>query len=132
MPRGTKPLARTAGLTRGAPLERGSTLQRHTPIRPVSRKRAAEIRVRRKMLAAMFPERPLCALPWCTRWADDVHEPLTRARGGSITDPDNAVPLCRPHHDEITFTPESALGWAYGLELLRHSWDSLARGGGVA
>jgi hypothetical protein len=55
--------------------------------------------------------------------ADDVHEPLTRARGGSITDPGNAVPLCRQCHDEITFQPESELGWAYDLGLLRHSWE---------
>jgi hypothetical protein len=76
------------------------------------------------MVSQMFPDgSPLCAVPWCRDWADDLHEPLPRARGGSITDPGNAVPLCRGHHDMITFRPESELGWAYDLGLLRHSWD---------
>ena len=35
----------------------------------------------------------------CTGRAVDVHEPLTRARGGSITDPDNALAVCRYCHD---------------------------------
>lgn len=56
--------------------------------------------------------------------ADDIHEPLTRARGGSIVDPDNQAPLCRPCHDEVTFRPESELGWAYAIGLLVHSWDA--------
>ena len=29
----------------------------------------------------------------------DVHEVLTRARGGDPLDPDNCVSLCRAHHD---------------------------------
>ena len=99
------------------------------------------------MVAGLFPERPLCVvydasqrtpgpipdevISRCGRWADDVHEPLTRARGGSITDPDNAFPLCRPHHDEVTFRPESELQWAYDLGILIHSWDA-PKGGEVA
>jgi 5-methylcytosine-specific restriction endonuclease McrA len=89
-----------------------------------SARRKTENRQRRKMVAGLFGgERPPCRRPGCTRLADDVHEPLTRARGGSITDPANAVPLCRPCHDEVTFRPESELGWAYDAGLLRHSWD---------
>ncbi len=34
------------------------------------------------------------------------------------------VPLCRPCHDEVTFRPESELGWAYDAGLLRHSWEA--------
>jgi hypothetical protein len=132
MPPRRQPLARTAGLARSAPLDRSSVLERRAPLRPVSAKRAAQNRVRRTMIAALYPDRPLCFVPWCPRWADDVHAPLTRARGGSITDPDNQKPLCREHHDEITFTPESALGWAYELGLLIHSWDAPAADGGEA
>lgn len=125
---------------RGKRLERGAGLGRRTEIRKVSAKRQAENRERRAMVAAMFPERPLCVvymlsqdnpgvipdgvLSQCGRWADDVHEPLTRARGGSIVDPENAVPPCRPCHDVLTFRPESELRWAYELGLLRHSWDA--------
>jgi hypothetical protein len=66
----------------------------------------------------------------CRGWADDIHEPLTRGRGGSITDEANQVPGCRPCHDVLTFAPESELGWAYDRGLLRHSepitkpWES--------
>lgn len=136
-----KPMKRTAGLAQGA------HLPRRTRLAPVSAKRQAENRERRAMVAALWPERPLCVvyalsqdhpglvpdqvLGRCERWADDVHEPLTRARGGSITDPGNAVPPCRPCHDEVTFRPESELGWAYELGLLAHSWDAL-QGGEVA
>jgi hypothetical protein len=102
----------------------------------VSEKRAAENRERRAMIARVYPERPPCTvsqarigagmapLPVCTGQADDVHEPLSRARGGSISDEGNATAPCRPCHDVLTFTPESELGWAYDLDLLRHSWEA--------
>jgi len=38
----------------------------------------------------------------------DVHELLTRARGGSITDPDNCVALCRGHHNWVHDHPADA------------------------
>lgn len=101
-----------------------SPLARRTPLRAVSARRVKENRQRRKMTDALFPDRPKCSVPRCPSLADDLHEPLTRARGGSITDPGNACPLCRPHHDQITFAPESELGWAYDLGLLRHSWQT--------
>jgi hypothetical protein len=122
-----KPLGRSAELARTGtvPMQGYTTLRRHQQIRPVSDKRRAENRERRAMVVRLFPERPVCAVPGCGQWADDLHEPLTRARGGSITDPGNAVPLCRKHHDQVTFRPEkSELGWAYELGLLVHSWDA--------
>jgi hypothetical protein len=134
------PLKRTAGLPQGGPLERRARLA------PVSDKRRRENRERRAMAAALWPERPLCVvyvlsqgnpgvipdevIARCGRWADDVHEPFTRARGGGIADPENAVAPCRPCHEEVTFRPESELDWAYDLGLLKHSWD--AAGGGAA
>jgi hypothetical protein len=123
------PLARTAELGRGSALEGSAPIDRRTQIKRVSTKRRAENRQRRKMADTLFPERPVCRWPDCGEWADDLHEPLTRARGGSIIDPENAVPLCRPHHDALTFTPESELGWAHEAGLLRHSWDGI---GGAA
>jgi len=59
-------------------------------------------------------------MPGCPLPADDVHEPLTRARGGSIVDPENMRPLCRAHHHWVTVSEPQA---AYDLGLLRHSWD---------
>ena len=114
------PLKRTGGLTATTGLQARTPLERVTRLRPVSDKRTRENRERRAMLAAKYPARPLCEVPWCTRWADDAHEPLTRARGGSIVDPENVAAICRPHHDEITFEEP---GWAYELGLLVHSWN---------
>ena len=115
---------RSVMLARGKGLERGAGPERRTPLRAVSLKRQAENRLRRKVVVELFPERPMCAKPGCVRFADDVHEPLTRARGGSITDPENMAPLCRECHDKVTFKPESELSWTYDLRLLIHSWDS--------
>ena len=125
MPPRVVPMPR-AHLATVTPLHGRQPLARVTPLRPRSAKQEARYRERRAMLTVLFPDRPQCAVPHCGRWADDAHEPLTRARGGAITDPANIQPLCRPHHDEITFTEPA---WAYELGLLRHSWDD---GGDVA
>ena len=97
-----------------------------TQINPVSKRRARENRQRTAMADRHWPDRRegtvMCTRPGCDRLADDLHEPLSRARGGSIVDPENSAPLCRPCHDEVTFKPESELGWAYGAGLLKHSW----------
>ena len=96
-------------------------------MRKVSPKRARQNRERAAMIDRLYPGRIApCAIRVpvpgiCTGWADDIHEPLTRGRGGSITDEDNQVPGCRPCHTYITDTPESQLGWAYERGLLKHS-----------
>ena len=90
-------------------------------IRPVSKKRAAENRRRKQVTDAMKREGPvLCQFPcrdWgvegpidsvCNRRADDCHEIVSRARGGSITDPANLLPLCREHHRWVTEHPIEA------------------------
>ena len=91
------------------------------PLPLVSRKRAREIRERRAMLQAKYPGITLCEVPYCNRVADDAHEPLTRARCGSITDPENVKAVCRPHHRELT---DEEAEWGYDLGFLVHSWDS--------
>lgn len=120
-----KPLTRRTPLVAHKPLERRTPIEattglaQVTPLAPVSRRRRAENRERSKVVHATFEDAPGCAAPGCGRLADDVHEPLTRARGGSITDPANMVPLCRGCHDVVTLGP----AWAYDLGLLVHSWD---------
>jgi len=49
----------------------------------------------------------------CGQRSQVVHERLTRARGGSITDPSNCVVLCNPCHDWIHAHPRQATqeGW---------------------
>lgn len=98
---------------------RRNDLGASTRLAQVSPKRRKEQAERSKVLRVMFPEPVVCAVPDCTSVATDPHEPLTRGRGGSITDPNNIVGLCRHHHDAIHSEPP----WAYELGLLRHSWD---------
>lgn len=123
MPARTKPLARRAPLeTRTplatvTPLRSASTLTRSGPLKPVSKKRAAENRERRAMVTRLYPERPRCACG-CGRLADDLHEILSRARGGSIVDPGNCVPLARYCHDKATNEDPRF----YDLGLVVHSW----------
>lgn len=109
----------TRGLWHLADPEPLAELARATELKPVSDKRKAENRLRRKIAHATFGRNPQCVAPGCTEEAWDCHEPLTRARGGSITDAANMAPLCRDHHDEITFEEPD---WAYECGLLKHSW----------
>ena len=55
----------------------------------------------------------------CHGFAIELHEPLTRARGGSILDPANTVAICRSCHQYIHDHPVAALE----LGLLRSSWE---------
>lgn len=123
---------RNSALSRNQPLraDPAKPLRRRGRIRPVSLKRQRENRVRAAMADRLWPGRRegtvMCAVweaiqpDWCDRWASDLHEPLSRARGGSITDPGNCAPLCRSCHARIT---DEEPAWAYDLGLLVHSWE---------
>ena len=125
----SKELGRSAGLQGarlalvdrdGAPVVplRQEQQRRGSPLPAVSGKRKAENRERRAMAESRFPDmNPRCAVPWCTRPADALHEILSRARGGSITDPGNTVPACNICNEELTREPE----WGYRLGLIKHS-----------
>lgn len=93
---------------------------KRSPLRPRSKKTAARYVQRRRLVAELLERFPTCQVPWCNWPSTDIHEPLTRARGGSILDPDNAKAVCRMHHDLIHLEP----GWAYELGFLVHSWDA--------
>ena len=78
-------------------------MKRGGRLRPVSPKRARQLRERARVLAPLRE-----AQPWCSRCGQtgvglDAHELVARSRGGSITDPSNIVLLCRPCHDDVTF-----------------------------
>lgn len=76
---------------------------------------------RRKLVARLLEERPVCER---CRFAQsvDVHEVKSRARGGSILDEANCRALCRVCHDFLTTHPRQAEaeGWSV------HSWDETA------
>jgi hypothetical protein len=81
-----------------------------------------QYRDRRRLIAELTADGPqICPVPNCTALADSPHEPHTRGRGGSITDPANVVMLCWFHNWQIS-AEEPA--WAYELGLLKHSWQT--------
>jgi len=83
-------------------------------IRRVSKKRAAENRLRKKILVHVRETQTWCSKCGAATRELDAHELLSRARGGSIVDLDNIVLLCRPCHDYVTNHPRKAAeeGWA--------------------
>ena len=79
-----------------------------------SRKRQREYATERiPLVIRLLEQNPICQRCWRQR-SVDVHELLSRARGGSITDESNLVCLCRPCHDLITRNPQQAKeqGWS--------------------
>jgi hypothetical protein len=101
-------------LRRLTPLQPGTPLVRRAALRPRSKKRTDLYRTVRVPLV----KRLLLAIPVCERCqsapSEDIHERLSRARGGSITDLANLVAVCRPCHSWITTHPKDAEaeGWA--------------------
>lgn len=83
-----------------------------------SRKTEVTYRQRRKLVASLLTERPYCQRCYAAR-STEVHELLSRARGGSILDPANCVALCHACHAWITTNPAEATadGW------LKNSWE---------
>ena len=79
----------------------------------------AKYRQRRSLVAQMLDEKPVCERCDAAR-STDIHEVLSRARGGSILDPSNLVALCRQCHSFITQNPlvAHAEGWS------KHSWEN--------
>lgn len=73
---------------------------------------------RRNLVRKLLAERPVCQRCLADR-SQDIHELKSRARGGSITDLDNLVALCRSCHSWVTQNPAQAKeqGW------LKSSWD---------
>lgn len=87
-------------------------MKRSGPLPPVSEKRKRTNRERTKMRKEHFgEERPRCAVRWdgdCTGWADALHELKKRSQGGSLTDPNNAVPCCNRCNSKIEDHPDEA------------------------
>lgn len=114
--------------------ERAMARQRETRpkakrINPRSAKREAAMVERRALVAQMLAEAPQCQGRVLCRGARavDVHERLTRARGGDILDPVQAhmMTLCRPCHNWVTTHPAEA----EAARLMFPSWHQCAPGG---
>jgi len=106
-------------------------LTRRTRLAAMSKKRRRVQSERRSMVARELARRPACEAgpiirSWrrvrfdpaqadrldagwgCLGYATELHEPLTRARGGSILDPTNTVAICRHCHEWIHSSPTAA------------------------
>jgi hypothetical protein len=76
-------------------------------INPVSKKRQSLNVLRRSFVKKILNERMMCEarIQGCSYRPTDVHEILTRGRGGSIVSEENVLALCRNCHHFITVEP---------------------------
>lgn len=105
-------------LNRKTPLKQGKPLERKTRLAPVSKRRRQVQRQRVEMVKTELAKRELCEAGTmiyhgghhnrCEGLSVELHEPLTRARGGSILEPANTVAVCRCCHDWIHNHPTAA------------------------
>jgi hypothetical protein len=116
-------------LQRKTPLNRGDSQLKRTPLKQVSKKRAKLNRERASFVKSYLSRQSTCEAGRvieiddkrhrCSITAVDVHEMLTRARGGSIVDESNVLALCRSCHDWIHANPKRATE----LSFLRSQYD---------
>ena len=121
-------MKRSGPLKRTTPLKRGPGPQRKTRLSPMSDKRRKVSVARREFVAEVLSHRTRCEAGSvirsvdtdhrCFGYSTDVHEVLTRARGGDILDPDNVRAICRRCHDWIHDHPADSLD--LGLLAVRH------------
>jgi hypothetical protein len=80
---------------------------KRSKINPVSKKRIILNRKRSQFVNELLKFRLMCEarIRGCTMTPTEVHEILTRGRGGSIIDPENCLALCRSCHFFITNEP---------------------------
>lgn len=111
-------------------MKRSPMKKSSTPIAKRSKKTETKYIERRKIVAEMLAEFPLCyACPifakhdglvsFVHKQSVDVHELVRRSQGGSILDRDNLVAVCRPCHSRIGEEP----ALAFSLGLAKHAWD---------
>lgn len=91
---------------------------RRSPLAPVSKKRQQLNVKRRAFVRRMLDERQRCEAGArivmldtrhrCAFVPVDVHEIVTRARGGDILDESNVLAICRLCHDWIHDHPQAA------------------------
>ena len=113
------PLNRKTPLKAKTGLKRSGPIQRRTRINQVSKKRSALNRKRRTFVEEQLGLRPLCEAgpiimraghqPKCQRVSMEIHEPVLRSSGGSITSVENSISICRLCHRWVHDNVRSAL-----------------------
>jgi hypothetical protein len=144
------PLQPKVWLRSGGPLTSTVRLSRRTKMRAMSPKRAKIAGERRRFVAQVLEARPTCELSplineahdrgkvnasvgsplslvqvRCQRRSHDVHEILTRGRGGKIVPSQGlaergVLALCRSCHDYVTEHPPEA----EAIGAVAHSWSA--------
>jgi len=107
-------------------------LKRTGRIAPVSKRRQHDNCLRSKTVERLVEERgELCQarLPRCDWLAVDAHEVLARSAGGSITDGENILLVCRSCHDRIGSHPQEAT--KLGLRKSRYGTHTTGDDNGV-
>ena len=111
-------------------LKRSDKPMKRSQIKPMSSRRHAENRERRRVMADVFGPRETwaCSVAGTMLAAGlmgpcygpiNGHEILTRGRGGSITDPSNILLLCDRHNEWCSSHSDDA----HRLGLLKHNWE---------
>lgn len=95
-----KPIVRKAPIKPAVPVVR-------KPIKKVSDKRAAALRVYEKNKAAYFKLQPVCEYPGCDSTNVTLHHAGGRV-GSLLTDMDNFRSLCPEHHEFCELHPVEA------------------------
>lgn len=110
----------------GKPLKRRTPLRSNKPPNPMSARTKARIPERQRCREQVWERaggrcEALAILPHVCQGPGplQVHEPLTRARGGDPLDPDQCLLVCPWSHRWIHAHPAQSIP----LGLLKHSWD---------
>jgi 5-methylcytosine-specific restriction endonuclease McrA len=82
-------------------------MKRRKPLRPVSARRAAELKQYTILRRAYLSEHPHCEV--CGARAHEIHHMLPRGRGGKLLDTSIFLALCRRCHRQAHDNPN----WAY-------------------
>ena len=116
-------------------------MMKRTPLKQQSARRKKVSAERSKMVGQQLEARPWCEAgpviykyqcdtlglalvraksrtDQCSNRSVDIHEPLQRSHGGSITDPENTIAVCRRCHDWIHSHPKVSIE----LGLLRSAY----------
>jgi hypothetical protein len=115
-------IMKTSALRRRTPLRPGNRRSYNSTLRTRSKKAEAIAPARREFVLDYLTEHPTCEIRWdenCYQRAIEVHEPLTRARGGSILSEENALAVCRYCHSQAHNYPAEATERGF----LRSRWS---------
>lgn len=110
---------------KNTPLKRKTGLKRSKPLAKRSKKMTQIYVQRRKLVEAELELRKDCEarLDGCEGRSTQLHEPLTRARGGSILDRNNTVAVCDNCGREVHLDTSPKQQAMHKRGLLRHAWE---------